>query len=104
MECISDHSSYWSVLYFYICNSSNDYHSISLYFLFKGSNIDRSLLYRIILYTYYLWWWFASIIYLQFKKKMWDSLFFFFIYLFSVLFSLVRGGFVKCNAANLIPV
>lgn len=30
--------------------------------------------------------------------------FFFFIYLSSVLFSLVRGGFVKCNAANLIPV
>lgn len=27
-----------------------------------------------------------------------------FAYLFPVLFSLVSGGFVKCNAANLIPV
>lgn len=25
-------------------------------------------------------------------------------YIFPVLFSLVSGGFVKCNAANLIPV
>lgn len=47
MECISDHSFNWSVLYFYIYNSSSDYHFISspsLYFLLEDSN-NKSLLY-----------------------------------------------------------
>lgn len=48
---------------------------------------------------------FASIIYWQLKKKC-ETIFPspFSSYIFPILFSLVRGGFVKYNAANLIPV